>query len=117
MLLSKYVPCYAVQFFNRVARYDEAMPNPKGTPAALGVTPLADGELSELYRIRAASAIHEWLSLMTAAERGEVLTRVHRELQKPKPKRKVPPETLARLQEKAAAQKLDAEARTKSRRT
>ncbi len=56
------------------------MPNPqpkteglRPNPKALGVEPLAEGELSRPVRIRASREVHERLKGMSAAEIGKLL--------------------------------------------
>lgn len=38
---------------------------------------LADGEETRVHRIRGSKELHEWLASMTAAQRGELLQRMH----------------------------------------
>lgn len=49
------------------------MANPNGTPETLGVTPLADGELSRPIRVRAETWVFEALRGRSAAEVGALL--------------------------------------------
>lgn len=53
----------------------------KANPQALGVTPLAEGELSKPVRVRASVAVHDWLKGFTSTELGQLLEQVYAQQQ------------------------------------
>lgn len=56
-------------------RYRGLRPKPEN----LGVTPLAEGEGTRTYRVRAKKDLLDWFGTMTAEERGRFLERVRAE--------------------------------------
>lgn len=58
-------------------RYRGLRPNPQ----ALGVTPLAEGEMSRPVRVRASEDVHMWLSGFTSAQLGQLLAQVYAQQQ------------------------------------
>ena len=54
------------------SRYRGLRPHPE----ALGVTPLAKGEISRPVRIRASETVHNWLKGMNAGELGQLLASI-----------------------------------------
>lgn len=58
---------------SKPSRYKGLRPNPE----KLGVTPLAAGEGTRTYRVRASEDVLTWFGTMSAEERGRFIERAH----------------------------------------
>ncbi len=57
----------------KLSRYKGLRPNPE----KLGVTPLAEGEGTRTYRVRAQEDVLTWFGSMSAEERGHFIGQAH----------------------------------------